>query len=275
MDNRVQAHQPEFGIISFGDKVVWGREKHLSDIRDVVELIDRLYGAAHGECPWSDALNRLCDLTGARAATLEYHDVIDSAHLHSETIRLDQSLMPVYVNDFAHRNPRVAHLTTTRERIAFDHCFMSEEEMDRDPFYADFLQPQGLRYFVSVDSSLFDQRVKGAIAIQFGGAVRGANHAGIEFMSLLSSHFDRALGVFWRNRALELDPDHLDKQLAALSLTPAERRLARAVAAGERLPGYAQRTGISVNTAYTHYARVKEKLDCGSRNELVSRLIRI
>ena len=256
-------------------RLLWGREEHLSDIRDVVELIDRLYCAAYGECQWSDPLNRLCDLTGARAATLEYHDVMADAHLYSETTRLDQSLMPVYVDDFAHRNPRVAHLKTTREGIAFDHCFMSEGEMDRDPFYADFLKPQGLRYFVSVDSSLFDQRVKGAIAIQFGGAVRGANHSGIEFMTLLASQFDRALGVFWRNHALELDPDHLDKQLATFSLTPAERRLARAVAAGERLPVYARRTGISVNTAYTHYARVKDKLDCSNRNELVSRLIRI
>ena len=62
-------------------RLLWGREEHLSDIRDVVELIDRLYCAAYGECQWSDPLNRLCDLTGARAATLEYHDVMADAHL--------------------------------------------------------------------------------------------------------------------------------------------------------------------------------------------------
>ncbi|MCB1386405.1 MAG: helix-turn-helix transcriptional regulator [Nitratireductor sp.] len=244
----------------------------MADIRELSVLIDRLYAAAHGEEEWDGALNRLCDLCGARAATVEFHDVVEGAHLFSHSIRLDQALMPVYVREFAGRNPRVRHLQTSRQRIAFDHLFMTETEMDRDPFYAGFLRPQGLRYFVSVDSALFDRRVKGAVALQFGGKISGVQQEGIDFMTVLAPHFNRALGVFWRNNALDLDPEHLDKQLAAFSLTPAERRLARAVAAGERLPDYARRTGISINTAYTHYARVKGKLDCRSRGELVGRL---
>lgn len=239
---------------------------------DMSRLIDDLYAAALGECGWDMPLARLTDLTKGMATTVELHDIVGNCHLFSHSVRLDQSLMPVYVRDFSHRNPRVGHLMRNRSRVAHDHMFMTETDMDADPFYAEFLRPQGLRYFVSADSGLIGGRVRGAIAVQRGGGVRGADDDTVRLMELLAPHIERSLTLFWKRTRSATDPRHFDHAMSTLGLTRAESRMARGLSLGEGVVAYARRTGISVNTAYVHYARIKDKLDCRTQAELALRL---
>ncbi len=82
----------------------------------------------------------------------------------------------------------------------------------------------------------------------------------------------RAFCQYWSLRHNGLSGEDLDVLLAGVGLTPAERRLAIAVGTGERVTAYAARSSISINTAYSHYARVKHKLECSSQRDLVLRI---
>lgn len=70
------------------------------------------------------------------------------------------------------------------------------------------------------------------------------------------------------------DPDAAPRlSLGALQqqfdLTPAQARLAASLAASESLEDYAQRTGVSVNTARTTLKSVFAKTGCRRQAELV------
>lgn len=58
----------------------------------------------------------------------------------------------------------------------------------------------------------------------------------------------------------------------AWGLTPAEARLAEALRAGTAPSAYARRTGLSINTVYTHLRRLKEKVGARRLPELIHRL---
>ena len=176
------------------------------------------------------------------------------------------------MNDFAWRNPRTGFLQRGGQGLSFDHLFMTESEMDRHPFYADFLAPSDLRYFIAVQTSLLEGRIMGVLAIQRSGRVRGVMMENVEALGRLTSHVNRAIKLYWSRIRRQIDPDHLDCVLASHGLTPAERRLARALACSETIRDFARRTGVTMNTAYTHYGRLKHKLDCGKQAELVARL---
>ena len=234
--------------------------------------LDRFYAAALGEAPWEDALTLLADGMGGAATTLEMHDVPSRGMLAFESVRVDPREIATYARDYAADNPRVNYLRSSDAVLAFDHLFITDEEIDRNPYYCDFLAPTGLRYFVSAHMPLVDGRAKGAVAVQFSGAERGADMERVEQFRRLQPHISRALALYWRRLRFSFAPEFFDITLSGHGLTPAERRLAAALVLGEALPTYARRNGVSMNTVYTHYRRLKMKLDCASQAELLARL---
>jgi len=242
------------------------------DRDEALGVVERLYAAATGEGEWSQALVAIADALGSSAATLEIHDVASARLLSFDSVRLDPSTIPVYVKDFASQNPRSAFLQRSGHVLSFDHLFLTEGEMDQHPFYADFLAPIDLRYFIAAQTPLLDGHVKGVLAVQRSGRVRGAAEDDIKAMEMLVSHVNRAIGLYWARMRNDIDPGHLDCVLAQHGLTPAERRLARALACNETIRDFARRTGVTMNTVYTHYGRIKHKLDCGRQGELIARL---
>ena len=235
-------------------------------------LVDGLYAAALGEFAWPDALTRVADAMRATGATLELHDVDKGVLLAFDSARLDPDSVPIYVRDYAWRNPRTFFLRRTNVAVTFDHLFLTEEEMDREAFYAEFLPRYGLRYFVAVQTPLIDGRIKGVLAIQRSGRVRGVATETVETMGLLSSSVERSIRLYWIRIRNEIDTGHLDCALARLGLTLAERRLAASIACGDTLRGYAIAQQLSMNTVYTHYARIKHKLECNRQTQLLLRL---
>ena len=189
-----------------------------------------------------------------------------------ETARIDPDDQAIYQRDFANDNPRIDFLARSSQSIQHDHMFMTETEMDHHRFYADFLRPRGLRYYLSVGSLVFDREIRGLIALHRPGGVAGADTAGINRIERLKPHLLRAMRIYWNRIKLNSDPQFFERRLHSYSLTSAEQRLARSIAYGEGLLDYAARYDLSINTVYTHYRRIKSKLDCPSQAALITRL---
>jgi len=147
--------------------------------------------------------------------------------------------------------------------------------MDHHRFCADFLQPQGLRYFLSADSQVFNQEIKGIIALHRPGGVASADEAGIARIGRLKPHLVRALRVYWNRIKLEAGPQFFQRNLRSYYLTIAEQRLASTITYGEGLAGYADRCRVSINTVHTHHRRIKNKLDCQTQAALITHLFSI
>lgn len=239
------------------------------DRDQALRIVDCLYSAALGEVSWRRALELVADGVGGSAATLELHDVADGRLLHFDSARLDPSTIPVYREQYASINPRAAFLKRSGTVLSFDQMFMSEKEMDLDPFYSEFLAPSKLRYFVAAQTPVFAGCIKGVVAVQRSGRVRGVDTEGLECMRVLTPHIDRAIGLFWGRLRHSIDPDHLERALTLYGLTPAERRLAAAIGLGDTLRAYGLQTGLSMNTVYTHYHRIKSKLGVTRQSDLL------
>lgn len=237
-----------------------------------LSLLDGVYAAALGEQQWQPNLDALADFLGYSATSLELHNVQQGRLLHFETSRIDPADMSVYMRDFLQDNPRLDHLKAAQTPITHDHMHMTEADMDRDRFYSDFLRPRDFRYYLAVETPIFDGEIKGGLAFQRSGRVSGADEEGIRLLTSMEPHLTRAIKLYWRRLRAAIDPDFFDRQLALFALTDAERRLTRALAQGERLAEYATRTAVSMNTVYTHYRRIKEKLDCRDQAALAARL---
>lgn len=235
-------------------------------------VVDGAYAAAHGETGWEGALTGLADMLGHQAATLEFHNVADSSLLHMQYARIDPASFKTYADDFVHLNPRADYLRTSRAEIVHDRLILSERGMDQHPFYAAFLKPHGLRYFLALHSQEIDGYAKGVISLQRSGKESGLDAHTLSVFEALAPHLKRALAVYWARHRSQIDPDYFDRALALAGLTGAERRLARALAFGETPPEYARRTGVSINTAYTHFRRIKSKLECKTQRQLSARL---
>lgn len=242
------------------------------DRNEALATVDRLYAAALGETDWGVALRQAADALGCQAATLEIHDVLEKHLDHFESIEIDISNVARYKREFSY-NPRIAFLLRfTSGQIGVDQFFISESEMDRDPFYQELLAPDDLRYFLSAQTPLLDGCKIALIALHRSGRVRGVDEERLADMRLLEPHVARALRLYWHRIRDRVDPERFDRVLAGLGLTAAERKLAAALMLGEALPAYAGRTRRSANTVHTHYRHLKAKLDCASQAELLARL---
>lgn len=239
---------------------------------EALHVTDRIYAAAHGEAGWQDALALLADSLHHSAATVEFHDVEKGGLLAMEGVRIDPASIDVYKKDYARLNPRVEFLRRSNRAIVFDQLILNETQMDRHPFYAAFLKPSGFRYFMAFHTPLVDGYAKGIVTLQRPGKSVGPDHEALAYFEGLSPHLKRALAVYWQRQISQIDPSYLDRALAGFGLTEAERRLARALTFGESLPEYSRRTGLSINTVYTHFRRIKGKLDCRRQSALVTRL---
>lgn len=242
---------------------------------DALHVVDQVYAAAHGEVEWQEPLTLLADVLNHSAATIEFHDVEKGGLLAMQSARIDPSSIDIYKRDYARLNPRVDFLRKSDRPVVFDQLILDEGQMDRNPFYADFLKPWGLRYFMAFHTPVIDKYAKGIVTLQRPGKTIGLDQDALTLFEGLSPHLKRALAVYWQRQISQIDPGYLDRALAGFGLTAAERRLARGLAFGETPPEYGRRTGLSMNTVYTHFRRIKGKLDCRRQSDLVARLYEI
>lgn len=244
----------------------------MSDLDDMVLLADQFFAASSGEAEWEPVLTQFVDFFAADSIVLECTDRNTGKPLLVKDARVNKDCMKDYVSHYQFVSPRQA-LTYWQQplTIAHDSMLINEEGMDKNPFYAEFLAGHGLRYFMSCHIDP-EPHISAALALQRRADQGHVEDHDIAVFEALRPLLLRAFRQYWSLQQAGLSGDALDIMLAEFGLTPAERRLAIAVGTGERVTAYAARNGISVNTAYSHYARVKHKLECRSQRDLVLRI---
>ncbi|MEO1199273.1 MAG: hypothetical protein AAFX39_08565 [Pseudomonadota bacterium] len=107
--------------------------------------------SAQGDLETSAALALMADAFSASCVTLETVDRRDGLIVALDHARVDPESFGPYREHYYALSPRVNYgLRPDAEPVAHDGLVLAEAEMDRDPFYAEFLTQFGLRYFLSM-----------------------------------------------------------------------------------------------------------------------------
>ncbi len=118
---------------------------------DIRTVIDRCYAASLDAGAWPAALTAVADYLGGTDTTLEAHRGPGTVPLFfAAGSRLPMHGIDAYIEHYSKVCPRIAYISARPAgEVGYDRAFLSESEMDRDEFYADFLAPDDLRYFLS------------------------------------------------------------------------------------------------------------------------------
>jgi DNA-binding CsgD family transcriptional regulator len=231
--------------------------------------------ALRGEREMGAALRDLSDAFDAECAAFEVFDRTARAALLFEQARVSPEAIKDYAEHYHAISPRVAYgLRPDARPILHDAHILTEEDMARDPFYAEFLARQGLRYFLSMSLDP-EPGILAVVSLQFRSGRGPVEKTDVTVATALRPLLARSMRDYWRARNAQCSDWVRDDLIRAFRLTRAEARLAAALHAGIRLNDHAEQTGISLNTAYTHYARMKQKLGCRRQAEVLARLHRL
>ena len=83
---------------------------------------------------------------------------------------------------------------------------------------------------------------------------------------------DRAVAIVFVRDPVSRNPAATQILREVFGLTEAEANLAQALQAGKPIAAYARERSVSINTAYTHLRRIKEKTGCKRMADLIRRL---
>ncbi|MEM8918696.1 MAG: hypothetical protein AAGE37_07525 [Pseudomonadota bacterium] len=246
-------------------------ERILAAIEDFQALSDD-QAARDDQAALDSSLIALNQAFGADCVSLETHQRSVSDVVEFNAVNVDPSCFEPYIEYYSRVSPRVSHgLSSVAPLIAHDDLIGDRDEFENSEFHNDFNRPLGLRYFLSININP-DPDLFSILAFQFRpqhGPVEGEllAMAAAARPLLLRGHRRR-----WRHK-LELDSNWIRQDLQRYyGLTGAECNLALALLRGETVIAHAANRDISHNTAYTHYARLKHKLDCEKLGELVNAL---
>jgi DNA-binding CsgD family transcriptional regulator/PAS domain-containing protein len=119
-----------------------------------VTSLDEAYAhvVAAGASPdlWPRALAAISHALGAAATTLEVFPRGQSVPVFFRAHGIRPISETRYLAEFAAKNPRVRYCGALGAgQIGSDYDILTDAEMDRDPFYAEFLAPDDLRYFAA------------------------------------------------------------------------------------------------------------------------------
>lgn len=118
---------------------------------EFLNVLDRIYAAALDEDLWPGTLDSIANLLGAVSATAELIDLKKGRPIYVDFgERLSAEIQNSYQAHFGDVNPRVADgMGQPVGAIRYDYAFLSEADIGLNEFYADFVGPQDLKYFVS------------------------------------------------------------------------------------------------------------------------------
>ncbi len=113
---------------------------------DLLKASVKFNEAVLNEHLWHDALQHLANVFNGSFATFEVIDRKSGKHLqHYDSS--DIEIQKDYLDYYMPINPRIAFgRKPGSPDIIHDRLFMSEQDMDRNEFYNDFLRPNDLRY---------------------------------------------------------------------------------------------------------------------------------
>jgi DNA-binding CsgD family transcriptional regulator len=163
---------------------------------EFLHVVDHIQAAALDESLWSSALDSIADMLGAAVATSELIDIGQGRPVFAEfSERLSADIENQYIEYYSRINPRVADgIGRQVGAVRYDHAFLSEAEIDRDEFYADFISPLDLKYFIS-GHVLCSPRHASLFAVQRSAAQGHVGDDEISLIQRLIPHMRHALDV--------------------------------------------------------------------------------
>jgi DNA-binding CsgD family transcriptional regulator len=180
---------------------------------DVLKAIDAVYAAALAPQEWSGVLGRIADLFRGTAGVLELIDKGSTSPRWFRACRLLPADELRYCREYAALSPRLTELQRLQVgAITYDYDILTEAEMARDPYYADFLAQAGYRYFVG-GVIMQTEDVFGVFSVQ---RLRPQGHVGraeTELMATLLPHLRRAVDMMLRCQALGARERSLERAL--------------------------------------------------------------
>lgn len=166
----------------------------------LLDVLDPLYAAALDEARWPDALAALNRAFAGSGTTLEVHAGDDSLEFFQQ-VDLPSDGIGKYTTYYHRVCPRLPFLRSLGAgRPACDAMHISEAGMDRSEFYADFLAPDNLRYFVG--GTLFNcDHSFGILAVHRTPRRGQASDAEVRTMGDLLPHIRNAVRISHRLRS--------------------------------------------------------------------------
>ncbi|MCW5723601.1 MAG: hypothetical protein KIS81_01440 [Maricaulaceae bacterium] len=161
-----------------------------------LKVVDLLYEAALDETLWGKALDAASELLGAEGANLEVIDKRTGWPVYfASSDRLSSDAAEAYVSHYARVCPRTPRcLSEPAGYVCHDRDVLSEGEMARNEFYADFLHPMGLKYFIS-GNLLNNDRYMSVVAAQRTPKQGHAGKRETGLLRMLIPHFVRAVQI--------------------------------------------------------------------------------
>ncbi len=162
----------------------------------IIAAISRIHAAGLDSAIWPEALSLITELIGGNGASLEFLNRPSLQPYGMYTHGLPD--VSAYIEHYAPMSPRLPlaarHPAGT---MCYDALCASEAEMDINPFYAEFLAPLDMRYFVGAVISTSPQELV-LSGVQISPKQGHVSPAKIKTMALLVPHIQQATGVMRR-----------------------------------------------------------------------------
>jgi DNA-binding CsgD family transcriptional regulator len=114
---------------------------------ELLRIVREIHAAALDPALWSTALASMSDIMGGVGATVEIIDRETFSHRMYHGHGVPGAKEVAYFEQYARMNPRLPPtLALSPGELSWDYQVLDETEMDRSPFYAEFLRPMNMRY---------------------------------------------------------------------------------------------------------------------------------
>lgn len=158
-------------------------------------VLEKIYAATLSDAFWPDALREVGGLFGSSFAHFEVLDKATGQPVYFRNEGASDAALQDYVAHYASVSPRAAQGSTLPAgAVSFDYDILTEAQMDRDEFYADFMRPQGYRYFISANL-INSRRTFGVFSVQRRIEQGHASEEEIEMMRRLAPHLSQAVRI--------------------------------------------------------------------------------
>lgn len=167
------------------------------------QALEKIYAATLSESFWPDALRTVSGLFDSEFAHFEVLEKKTGRPVFFRNVGASAESLDLYVAHYAETSPRAAHGKDKPEGfVSYDHQVLSEAEIERNEFYADFLQPQGYKYFVA-SNLLNNEDLFSVFSVQRHLGQGHVDSEEIALMERLTPHLSQALKIHLRVMGLE------------------------------------------------------------------------
>jgi DNA-binding CsgD family transcriptional regulator len=193
----------QWRAIVLADHACLHRRRRMMTESRLLDTIEAVHRAGLEEERWPEALGAVAQLVGGECATLEALAVPSLQHCDFRGFNVPPASEMHYLRDYAALSPRIPFTVRRRAgELVYDHLFMDDRSIDRDPFYAEFLARLDLRYFVAAILERSRDRIV-TVSVQRSPRRGHIDASGFAALRQLLPHLRQAYDVAERLRGAE------------------------------------------------------------------------